>query len=530
MPIARTVFALVLLFHLSQAEARDLVVNEVLYDPPGSDANAEYVELFNPGDVALSLDGLELWFLNAGIDGRRVWVALPGLEVPSRGFFLIGEADVDGADVVTSLDLQNGPDALHLVREGVVVDAVAWGDEAAVGGEGRAAPDATSSSIGRVPDGQDTDDNARDFRALDRATPGEVNLAANWFDPIPATVDPPWRADPGELRWSPRWIARGWSPSQSAGVEIEGKPWTLEADAGDTVAIDLHFTLDVGNHVFVHSGAPEPARTESTRVRVGPVAVRLTEIQPRPAPGEPEWVELFNAGPDAVHLAGWALGDATSAREMGVVGSLPPGARWIVTADPVAWAAVYGTGAFVVRPEGGWSTLNDGRAGDPLPADAVRLFDAEGRLVDRASYRRDDLGERGQSLQRTDVVVAGEVLWILTAGDPTPGLEHPSEGFVPGPDPLDVGPDPFSPDGDAVDDLLQVVLEEPGADPRATVYDLFGDEVKRLEGAVGPARAHWQWDGTDLRGRPAPVGAYVVQVRRVDDGRVWRRVVGLGRR
>ena len=128
------------------------------------------------------------------------------------------------------------------------------------------------------------------------------------------------------------------------------------------------------------------------------------------------------------------------------------------------------------------------------------------------------------------MIVDGNVQWMRAAGAPTPGRPHPSENFRPQGADLHVEPDPFSPDGDGRDDLLQIVLEAPGEDVRARIFDLFGAEIIELDGAVGPARAHWQWDGTDARGRQAPVGAYVVHVRRDDDGRVWRRVVGLGRR
>lgn len=533
MPAPVLPFVFLCIVRLGAHASADLVLNEVLYDPPGADGDGEFVELFNPTASPVTLDGVELWFLNAGRDDdvRRVWTAPAGVTVAPGSFHLIAETDVAGADARTTLDLQNGPDALWLVRRGVPVDAVAWGDDAAAGGEGRAAPDVTGASIGRVPDGRDSGDNAADFEALPTPTPGRVNRREVAFVPRPARVDPPWRADGGRVVWTPRWVASGWAPHQTASVQVQGIALDLSAAAGDTVAFEIPRELAVGDHVLVHDAAPPGAAPpDTTRLRVGPLAVRLTEIQARPAPGEPEWVEIANVGSTAVDLAGWSLADADRARSIGPVRAIEPGARWILTADPDAWAAVHGTGIVAFRPEGGWSTLNDGRAGDPAAADEVRLIDADGRTVDRAPYRRDDLGDRGETLQRTDVVVDGAVRWMRTAGPATPGRPHPSEDFVPAGAALSVGPDPFSPDGDGRDDLLQVVLEDPGNGLQARVFDLFGEVVRELDGAIGPARAHWQWDGTDARGRQAPVGAYVVHVRRGDDGAVWRRVVGLGRR
>lgn len=510
--------------------ALDIVINEVLYDPPGSDAALEFVELHNPRDRSVALDGISLRFLNAGRDddARVVWNAAAGTDLAAGGFFVIGETDVASADVFATLDLQNGPDALQLVRDGLVIDAVAWGDEAAAAGEGRAADDPPSRSIGRVPDGIDRDDNASDFRPLDRATPGAVNLPATVLAPLPAVVDPPWRADAGPVAIAYRWVARGWALRQPGVVEVDAQDLAIEADRGDTIVIVRRAALDVGDHQRIHRGMP--ALAETTSIRVGPVDVRLTEVQVRPSNGEPEWVEIANDGTLAVDLEGWSVGDATSQRALGAVGRIPPGARWVLTADRAAWQAFHGSGPEVLRPEGGWSTLNDGRVGDPEPADVVRLFDAQARLVDRVVYRRDDLGARGASLLRTSVIVDGDVVWMRTAGPPTPGSSHPAEDLPTDRPALALWPDPFTPDGDAVGDVLQIVFDATGADARATVFDLFGEEVRRLDGAVGPSRAHWQWDGRDGQGRDVPVGAYVLVVHDGRRGVVARRVVGLGRR
>lgn len=513
---------------LLSAVIATVVLNEVLYDPPGADGDAEFVELFNAGATPADLTGVELWFVNAGdaADRRRVWTAPDGTTVAAGGFFVVGEAAVEGADATTTLDLQNGPDALWLLRDGATIDAVAWGDDAGVGGEGRAAADPSSRAIGRVPDGRDTQDNAADFQVLDGPTPGRVNVPESALVPVPAGVEPPWRADGGPVVWTPRWIAAGWASTQSGEVVFDARTRRVEIARGDTLAIEVVLELPRGDHVRVHAGAG----ADTARLRVGALDVRLTEIQARPASGEPEWIELANVGDVDVDLDGWAIGDAVSVRPLAEPGPIAAGARWIVTGDVAAWRAIYGDVAPIRELEGGWPTLNDGTSGDPEAADAVRLFDAAGRLVDRAAYRRDDLGERGESLQRTEVIVDGAVQWMRAAGPPTPGRAHPAESFVSGAAGLEVGPDPFTPDGDGTDDLLQIVLDAPGGDVVVRVFDLFGALVRTLDGAVGPTRGHWQWDGTDARGRPAPVGAYVIHAERSGAGRVERRVVGLARR
>jgi len=50
---------------LPAAAARDIVINEIHYDPPDSTRGEEFVELFNAGDLEVDLSG---WFFSNGID------------------------------------------------------------------------------------------------------------------------------------------------------------------------------------------------------------------------------------------------------------------------------------------------------------------------------------------------------------------------------------------------------------------------------------------------------------------------------
>lgn len=89
------------------------VVNEVDSDTPGSDA-AEFVEL--KGDPNTSVDGMVLVFFGAGTGSNRSHdpIELKG-KTDANGFFLIGDADVAGVDMVTTAGtIQNGEDAVAL--------------------------------------------------------------------------------------------------------------------------------------------------------------------------------------------------------------------------------------------------------------------------------------------------------------------------------------------------------------------------------------------------------------------------------
>ncbi len=165
--------------------AAGLVVNEVDYDQVGTD-NAEYVELYNAGPVALDLGLYDLVLVNG--DGGAIYktVELPSVSLAAGAFFVVcgDAATVDGCDLDVSPDanlVQNGPDAVAVTlrADGSVVDALSY--EGAVAGyvEGDAATAADTNSdpflaLSRRPDGADTDDNDADF-SLRCATPGAAN-------------------------------------------------------------------------------------------------------------------------------------------------------------------------------------------------------------------------------------------------------------------------------------------------------------------------------------------------------------------
>ena len=157
------------------------VISELFYDAVGSDAGLAFVELYGaPGE---SLEGLVLEGINGGNGAVYASLALSGV-IPGDGVFLIGDDDgsgstaVPGADLVGSVDYQNGPDSVVLRDSGSVIDAVGYGSFGATdifAGEGDAAPDpAAGSSIARLNPVLDTDDNGVDFAVLAIPTPGSV--------------------------------------------------------------------------------------------------------------------------------------------------------------------------------------------------------------------------------------------------------------------------------------------------------------------------------------------------------------------
>jgi hypothetical protein len=157
-----------------------LRISELDPEQPGQD-DAEFVEIVSTGACAAPLAGVLLELINGG-DGEvyaryELAEAADVLEVGER--LLVADAAAMGeASAVLALrasGLQNGPDALRLVRGGQLLDAVAYGGSVADVGEGAAAArDTDARSLSRCPDGFDSDANDLDFRATD-PTPGAAN-------------------------------------------------------------------------------------------------------------------------------------------------------------------------------------------------------------------------------------------------------------------------------------------------------------------------------------------------------------------
>lgn len=174
-PLILTVFISLNCWSLCVGATPFAVINEVLYDGPGADADNVFTELF--GTPGLVLDGWSLTGTN-GADGSMYRnVNLDGGIIPADGIFLIAtlETLLDGVDLFANVDWQNGPDSIQLRDStGTIVDALQYGDAGGFNaGEGSPAQDAgAGTSLSRDSLGTDSNDNLADFLVLQAPTPG----------------------------------------------------------------------------------------------------------------------------------------------------------------------------------------------------------------------------------------------------------------------------------------------------------------------------------------------------------------------
>ena len=167
-------------------------INEIIPNPDGTDSGQEWVELYNSGEESVRMDG---WTLETASSSWSTRATVPGETILAPGeFYLIGEDDVPSevADLTLdgSLSLGNastGVDGVRLINcLGGIEDTLLYGDLMALpdenegllddlGNESFAIMPDSGLSLGRTPDGVDTDYNTTDFSTNLMPTPKAPN-------------------------------------------------------------------------------------------------------------------------------------------------------------------------------------------------------------------------------------------------------------------------------------------------------------------------------------------------------------------
>ncbi len=184
--------------------ADHVVINEVFYDSPGTEPDEEWIEIYNPTSTPVNISG---WYLtddpsyeSPGGEGSYrfpngtiiqadsfIVVAYNGTAFyakynfyPDFEFVNTTSSVPDMVVVSTGIALGNSGDDIHLFdSSGVEIDVVWYGscgDLDYAPYNQTAAPDvAAGHSIGRNPDGNDTDNCTADFADYANPTPGDYN-------------------------------------------------------------------------------------------------------------------------------------------------------------------------------------------------------------------------------------------------------------------------------------------------------------------------------------------------------------------
>jgi len=184
--------------------AGGLVINEVDYDQPGTDAG-EFIEIYNAGGAARDLADLAVVLVNGltGQEYERIELSAAGSSLAAGAYLVVGSPGIVAAlppgtpsieFAASSNNIQNGaPDGVALldIAAPALVDALSY--EGAIGaaqfdgipgtfdlveGTPATAADSNSSagSLVRFPDGEDSGDSDSDWSFVAPASPGAANV------------------------------------------------------------------------------------------------------------------------------------------------------------------------------------------------------------------------------------------------------------------------------------------------------------------------------------------------------------------
>jgi hypothetical protein len=514
-----------------------VVINEVLYDPAGSDGGLEFVELFNPGHEAVVLDGWTLETGNGSYESRwkLEWTGSRSDTIRPQGFFVIGEEGVlPPAEVVTELDLQNGPDGCRLTDPAGLTDVVGWGD---LGFqeyfEGEPAADVGSGwSIGRDPDGSDSGSNRLDFKGFAAPSPSDYNHPPRDLAAVAL----------GRSRFTPPALREIDLVCRVANVGTEacGNGAVIVVASGghsDSTSIPENIDPAATTGVVLRTLGPGPGHHEivawlryrddnwpgndtvRTSLVVPPPPVVINELMFEPDGRDCEWIEIMNRSVGALDVKDWTIEDSRGSpktmADRGLV--IESGSFLVLVEDERIFETLHPDvppKAFH-RPSGGWTTLND--VDGPLGfADAVVIRDPHGTMVDSVAYA-ESWTDPGRSVERIDpdAPTALAANWsphfgpsASSPGDPNSVSFHlPVVGEV-----LSLSPRVFSPNGDGEEDLVAISVSLPGAGlVRLNVFDVNGRLVRTLiDGETVDSGRVTFWDGCRDDGSRAGTGVYLL--------------------
>jgi hypothetical protein len=508
--------------------AASLLLNEVHYDPEGTDEGREFVELAAPasGDPNASLEG---WILETGNGAEPgawtvAWVGHPwdSLRV---GLFVIGEADVEPRpDAVAELDLQNGPDSCRLRGRSGAVDVLGWGsplDSSFF--EGSPAEDGPSGlSLARLPDGFDTDHNDVDFRP---ATPSPGSFNAPDSSVVLESFAAPPEGWPRGSPWTFEWVVRNSGRlTVAARLEVRCDVHPLEEIAlaftekiapGETARAAIETFPPAGVHL---PRSTPPSSASGVAWRGHHEDLLFTEALTRPETGGPEWIELLCVAATDVELASFELEDAAGTRGV-ASGRLRPGQFAVLTADSAEaaarWQIPSDAAVLTVAP---WPSLNHSGSLEET-AERIALRVKGGLDLEAASLPGGaDANVSWERISRSLDADRFES-WApsLDPSGSSPGRANSRDGDrVLGASPgaaLSAHPPTFRPTRDGTV-LLVLRPGAPATSCRMTIHDAEGNEVAELRSwRVDPLEHRALWDGRDRTGASLPLGVYVVRAQ-----------------
>jgi hypothetical protein len=244
-------------------------------------------------------------------------------------------------------------------------------------------------------------------------------------------------------------------------------------------------------------------------------SVVINEIMASPAPDHPEWFEIYNPGEDPIELLHWSFSDSdTSIRHPLVDQSTLLHTKCFALISAELFSPVNENETISLRTET-FPALNT--------SDCIYLIDGIGTIIDKIDYGALGIDVRGKSIERINPSVGSlNNNWSVCVDPRGHTAGSTNSVFVeipPKKTNLSLFPNPFSPNGDGIDDLVAITYMLPvhTAMINIRIFDCNGRLVRFLSNnQPAAAKTTRFWNGQDDSGRPCRTGIYIVAVEAFD--------------
>ncbi len=528
-----------------------VVLSEVMFDPAGDESTDEFVELYNDAALPVQLAG---WTISDG-EGIDTLVSTgEGLTAAPRQYILILDPDYieDGSISYDGLVPEN---ALIVTIGGNNFGSRGFSNSS---GESVSLRNASGSLVGEYIYSTGNESGHSDEKI--RVTAGDDSV--NWHDsesPLGTpgfrnSVTPPDR-DLGilSINFVPDYppIGSAYQISvliKNLGLQPLGATLSLSADssgdgqlslirrtelatiaAGDSTSITDSTTMpDTGIEQLRADLeiTDEDSNNNTMTVLASSEAIeaglRINEIQYAPVTGRAEWIELAVAGTLPVSTRGIKMSDGQGTDDTTARVQLPD---WVLQAGEFAVVSTDSAVLLENMPfEARVAVLNPSDVTLNNNGDSILIFTPSGEILDRVDYRPNwGADESGVSLERVSLASATNVAsnWgsSVDAQGSTPGRVNSRSILQPQSTPsLSVSPSPFTPNGDGVDDVTEILYSTSFMDGYVTIkiFDAHGRLVRRFGAQAQNNAASVLWDGKRDNGDMAATSRYIVLLEAED--------------
>jgi hypothetical protein len=399
----------------------EVVINEILYDPEGADSGYEWIELYNNADTNLQLQG---WQLQKAGSQFENFYTFPSYTLEAHSFLLIGENNVDEADIITNLSLQNGGSCTDGVRllssSGDYTDTFLYDapnsnelpSDLFQPGQNFAPDVKAGNSLARKENGVDTDNCQEDLFECEDPTPGSAN-----FYPIDLAVEVlQIEQNEGQLQLQLEVINLSTQPvdNYQASLEIRCNQLSTEEvtlpeiSAGESYIFEQVFFVDESGYYYFtaelnylqDSNLENNISTASLIFQSSPIIIN--EVMFDPSENEPEWLELYVRDGCEYNVDNLRIIDAAE-REIEFRGNIYDYA--VVSENKAELLSIYNSlDSSKVIQANTWTTLNNGEENLVIKDDCQTILD---------SMFYEGSGEtEGNSLERVNPYSDEEIQWL----------------------------------------------------------------------------------------------------------------------